>query len=292
MPLASFTERRNKLRALFNRDVITSPASVFDAVSARMAQGLGFEYGLLGGSVASYVVLGAPDIIVLTLTEFVEQCRRITRASDLPLVVDADHGYGNAMNTRRTIEELEAAGVAGLTIEDTVLPRPYGGGPNELIPVDEFRDKLRGAVDARIDPSFMIIGRTAIRSDEETIARARACKDAGCDAIFVNGRGTLDLIEAVYRETGLPLIANRVPGTKEELFARGVRVQYLGHQPYYVMLKALQDAYVTLKNGGTGADLAPLTIAGAERDTAFADREYTRARAEYLRDELTLSAPE
>ena len=292
MPLASFTERRNRLRAIIARDAVTSPASVFDAVSARMAQSVGFEYGLLGGSIASYVVLGAPDIIMLTLTEFVEQCRRICRASDLPLMVDADHGYGNAMNTRRTIEELEAAGVAGLTIEDTVLPRPYGGGPNTLIPVDEFRDKLRAAVDARLDPAFMVIGRTAIRSDEETLERAKACADAGVDGIFVNGRGTLELLQTIYDATGLPMISNRTPGTMEELAARGVRIFYQGHQPYYVALQALYECYESLASGGTMADLAKKAIADGPRQTAFADADYTRERTDFLRDELALSAPE
>jgi carboxyvinyl-carboxyphosphonate phosphorylmutase len=207
-------------------------------------------------------------------------------------VVDADHGYGNAMNTRRTIEELEAAGVAGLTIEDTVLPRPYGGGPNTLTSVEEFRDRLRGAVDARIDPSFVIIGRTAIREDAETLARARACAEAGVDAIFLQGRCSLALVEAVHEATGLPLVANRAEGTNEELYARGVRVKYLGHQPYYVALKALYEAYVTLKNGGSAADLAPRVIQGEARAAAFADEAYTRARSEYLRDEMKLNAPE
>src|SRR5438045_8870222 len=114
MPLASFTERREKLRAILEGNEITSPGSVFDATSARLAKAAGFEYGLMGGSIASHVVLGAPDIVVMTLSEFAEQCRRICRACDLPLIVDSDAGYGNAMSARTTIEELEAAGVSAL----------------------------------------------------------------------------------------------------------------------------------------------------------------------------------
>src|SRR4051812_21825847 len=131
-------QRREKLRALLSGDRCVYPGSVFDPISARIAQDIGFEVGMLGGSVASMVVLGAPDIFILTLTEFADQIRRISRASALPLVVDADHGYGNALNVMRTVQELETAGVAGLTIEDTELPPVFGRPQDEaLISVEE-----------------------------------------------------------------------------------------------------------------------------------------------------------
>src|SRR5205085_9295304 len=98
---------------------------------------LGFEIGMLAGSVASLAVLGAPALVVLTLTEFAEQAYRINRAGNLPLLVDADHGYGNALNAKRTVEELESAGVAALTIEDTMLPTSYGASETTLIPIAE-----------------------------------------------------------------------------------------------------------------------------------------------------------
>ena len=120
------SERRAAFRALLSGDRCLHPASVFDPLSMRAAEDLGYEAAMFAGSIASLAVLGAPDLVVLTLTEFVEQARRICRAGAVPLMVDADHGYGNALNARRTVEELEAAGVAALTIEDTVLPRPYG----------------------------------------------------------------------------------------------------------------------------------------------------------------------
>ncbi len=102
------------------------PGSVHDAISARIAEELGFEVGMFAGSIASFTVLGAPDLIVLTLTEFAAQAYRINRAGKLPLMVDADHGYGNALNVMRTVQELETAGVAALMIEDTLLPRAFG----------------------------------------------------------------------------------------------------------------------------------------------------------------------
>ena len=118
--------RRQQLRAIFNSSQCIRPGSVYDPISARVAEDLGFEAGMFAGSIASLTVLGAPDLIVLTLTEFAAQANRICRAGELPLIVDADHGYGNALNVKRTVEELETAGVACLTIEDTLLPKRFG----------------------------------------------------------------------------------------------------------------------------------------------------------------------
>src|SRR6266545_4164393 len=150
------SERRKQYRRILEGNVCIHPASVFDAMSARMAASLGFEVGMFAGSIASGTVLGAPDLVVLTLTEFAEQIRRITRGSDLPLMVDADHGYGNALNVMRTVEELETSGVAALTIEDTVLPMPFAGQDEGLVSTDEMVGKLRAAVSARQDPALEI----------------------------------------------------------------------------------------------------------------------------------------
>src|SRR5918911_1604772 len=155
----TLTERRTRYRNILAGAACVHPASVFDPVSARLAEAVGFEVGMLAGSIASATVLGAPDLVVLTLTEFAEQIRRIARASSLSLMVDADHGYGNALNVMRTVEELEAAGVSALTIEDTLLPPRYGQKQGEeLISVPEFAGKLKAAVAARQDPSLVIIG--------------------------------------------------------------------------------------------------------------------------------------
>ena len=117
-----WSARRQAFREILTGAHCVHPGSVFDPISARIAEDLGFELGMFAGSVASMTVLGAPDRIVLTLTEFAAQAQRICRAGELPLLVDADHGYGNALNVQRTVEELEMAGVAGLSIEDTELP--------------------------------------------------------------------------------------------------------------------------------------------------------------------------
>src|SRR5215467_4591683 len=156
------TEQRKRLRAVFAGNQCVSPASVYDGLSARVAESVGYKLGMLAGSVASNTTLAAPDLIVLTLTEFADQVRRIMRASDLSLIVDADHGYGNALNVMRTVQELEHAGVSGLTIEDTVLPKPFGhSGSDTLTSIEEGVGKMRAAIAARSDPSLIIIGRTS-----------------------------------------------------------------------------------------------------------------------------------
>src|SRR5437868_5428821 len=173
----AFRERREALRSILSGSRCVRPGSVYDAISIRIAQDLGFEVGMFGGSAASLAVLGDPDIALITLSELAEQMRRMSRAGSLPVLVDADHGYGNAMNVRRTVEELEAAGAAGLTIEDTLLPQAFGQPQTQLISVEEGVGKIRAALEARGDPSLVIMARTgavSISGLEDAITRAKA----------------------------------------------------------------------------------------------------------------------
>ena len=150
-----WSERRSRFRDLLEGDECVYPASVYDPISARIAENLGFQIGMFAGSVASLTVLGAPDLIVLSIKEFSEQAYRICRAGNLALLVDADHGYGNALNVRRTVEELETAGVCALTIEDTDLPLSFGSNLKpELILKEEGIGKLKAALNARQDPKL------------------------------------------------------------------------------------------------------------------------------------------
>src|ERR1700747_894868 len=155
-----WTNRRERFRAVLSGNRCVHPGSVFDPISARIAEELGFEVGMFAGSIASFTVLGAPDVVVLTLTEFAAQAYRICRAGKLPLLVDADHGYGNALNVMRTVEELESAGVAALTIEDTVLPASFGADETRLVSIAEGVGKMRAALGARQDPRLVVVGRT------------------------------------------------------------------------------------------------------------------------------------
>ena len=117
---------RQRLRDLLAGDRCITMGSVYDPMSARIAEDIGYEAALMGGSLASHALLAAPDLILITLTELAEQVARCTRVSGIPIVVDGDHGYGNALNVARAIEELDRAGAAAVTIEDTDLPRPFG----------------------------------------------------------------------------------------------------------------------------------------------------------------------
>src|SRR5215217_643985 len=159
----AFRLRRERLRSILSGPACIRPGSVYDATSIRIAEDIGFELGMFGGSVASLAVLGDPDIALITLTELAEQMRRMSRAAQLPVLVDADHGYGNALNVRRTVQELEAAGAAGLTIEDTLLPQAYSVSEPQLIPVEEGVGKMKAALDGRGDPSLVVMGRTGTR---------------------------------------------------------------------------------------------------------------------------------
>ena len=232
-----WSERRARLRAILAGQRCVHPGSVFDPISARIAEDLGFEVGMFAGSVASMTVLGAPDLIVLTLSEFAEQATRICRAGNLPLLVDADHGYGNALNVTRTVAELESAGVAALSIEDTALPQPFGaGGTTQLISIEEGVGKMAAALEGRQDPGLVIAGRTSaisLRGVEDAIARARAYEAAGVDAIFLVGLRTREQLDAVSQALELPLIlggAGPEVMDLDYLSAKGVRICLQGHQ--------------------------------------------------------------
>src|SRR5437870_942210 len=184
-----WTERRERFRAILAGPRCVHPGSVYDAISARIAEDLGFEVGMFAGSIGSMSVLGAPDLIVLTLSEFAAQAYRICRAGNLALLVDSDHGYGNALNVKRTVEELETAGICPMSIEDTVLPRAYGpSGKPTLIPVEEGIGKMKAALSARQDKNLAIAGRTsalAITGVDDAIKRAKAYEAAGGGAIVL-----------------------------------------------------------------------------------------------------------
>ena len=255
-----WTNRRERFRALLAGDRCLHPGSVFDPISARIAEELGFEIGMFAGSIASFTVLGAPDLIVLTLTEFADQAYRINRAGKLPLLVDADHGYGNALNVMRTVQELETAGVAAMCIEDTLLPRAYGEKKPTLISLDEGVGKMRAALTAREDPSLVIVGRTSaasITGTEDVVRRAKAYADAGVDALFFAGGLTREQLDAIASAVKLPLmLGGGSAPDRDYLASRGVRVALQGHQPFSAAVLAVFNTLKALREGTKPADLA------------------------------------
>lgn len=283
------SQRRERYRQVLTGNECVHPASVFDAMSARMAASLGFEIGMFAGSIASATVLGAPDLVVLTLTEFAEQIRRITRGSDLSLMVDADHGYGNALNVRRTVEELETAGVSALTIEDTALPLSFRGEHDGLISQAEMVGKLRAAIDARQDPTLVIIGRTAVLrfvDPEEAQTRIKAYAATGIDALFLTGTRTWEQLEVVRQATSLPLLMGGAPpemADRKRLGAAGVRIALQGHMPFYAAAKAVYDTLKHLRDGGDPAALNDKVASKELLNIALQQNAYGRWQQDYLK---------
>ena len=285
----NYTERRQRMRKILSGNECVSPASVFDPLSARVAESVGYELGMLAGSVASNTTLGAPDLIVLTLTEFADQIRRIQRASGLTLLVDADHGYGNALNVMRTVEECEHAGVSGMSIEDTALPTRFGNtGGEELTSIEEGAGKMKAALAARRDPALVIAGRTsALRAEgmEGAIARAKAYGAVGVDAIFLVGVEALEQVKAVHDAVKIPIIVGSAPASikREDFAAAGARVLLQGHQPVAAAAKALRDVYEHLFKGGAPAELKSRVASNEEMNALTRNDDYRRWQRDYLR---------
>ena len=251
----AFRSRREKLRSILSGPACIHPGSVYDAISIRIADDLGFPLGMFGGSVASLAVLGDPDITLITLTELAEQMRRMSRASALPVLVDADHGYGNALNVRRTVQELETAGAAGLTIEDTLLPAAYGEAKAQLISLEEGVGKMKAALSGRSDPSLVIMGRTgaaSISSIEDAIRRARAYEAAGVDALFFTGIKSRAELEAIAAATRLPIVLGGAPdelNAIDYLQSQRVRIALQGHAPIAAATQAVYETQRALREG-------------------------------------------
>jgi carboxyvinyl-carboxyphosphonate phosphorylmutase len=284
------TEQRKRFRAILNGSECLSPASVYDALSARVAESVGYKLGILAGSVSSNTTLAAPDLILLTLTDFADQVRRIMRTSDLSLLVDADHGYGNALNVMRTVQELEHAGVSAMSIEDTSLPIRYGQpeGQDELISVGEMVGKLKAAVAARRDPSTVIAGRTAalkVEGTEKTVERVKAYAACGVDCIFIIGVETAAQVQAVREASKLPVIVGpgKTTATRQEFAQAGARVLLQGHQPVAAAVKALRAVYEHLHNGGAAADLKDKIASNKEMDELVFAEDYKKYMRDFLR---------
>jgi len=280
------TQRREQFRAILAGDQCVHPASVFDPISARIAEDLGFELAFMAGSMASATVLGAPDLVVLTLTEFAEQVRRICRAANISLVVDADHGYGNALNVKRTVEELESAGLAALTIEDTVLPQNFGKAKGEeMISLEEGVGKMKAALAGRQDPSLVIIARTvALRTEgvAGTVRRAKAYEQAGVDALWLAGGTTREGVSGVHAEVRLPLLMGGGDLSDDFLRANGVRVAHQGHLPFAGAVKGIYDTLKALRAGAAPTDLGE-AVASAELIGQLTRKaDYDRWTSEYL----------
>lgn len=257
-----WTERRQQFRAVLAGAACLHPASVFDPLSARVAEDLGFEVSVLAGSVASMTVLGAPDHVTISLTELAQQAYRICRAGTVPLLIDADHGFGNALNVRRTVEELETAGVSALTIEDTDLPTPFAHtDKQQMISLEEGVGKMRAALDARQDPNLVIVARTGamgISDQDDAVRRVKAYEKSGVDALFLVNVRRREQLKAIYDAVSLPILMAH-PGNEldlEFMQAHGVRICLQMHLPILAALKTVHDTMKALRDGQDQEQLA------------------------------------
>jgi len=242
--------RRQRLRELINRKNGLVVPGAYDGVSARLVERAGFPVVYMTGYGVSASRHGLPDLGFAGLGEMADHARNMTATISVPLICDADTGYGNALNVRRTVALYEAAGVAGLHLEDQQLPKRCGHLAGKvLVSAEEFVGKIRAAVDARTDPELVIIARTdaiAVNGMDDALRRGEAAVNAGADMLFVEAPTTVAQIEQVARAFDTPLLFNYAPGGRSPLlpFARlrdlGYAVILLPVDTLFVGVRAIQ----------------------------------------------------
>jgi 2-methylisocitrate lyase-like PEP mutase family enzyme len=255
-----------RLRDLLARPGAVMAPGVADPLFARIVAKHGFEAVYMTGAGTSASRLGMPDIGLLTLPEMVENAARIADVADIPVVADADNGFGGPFNVRRAVQDFERAGVAAIHIEDQVLPKRCGHlAGKQLIPAAEMVAKIKAALDARRDENFVIIARTdaiAVEGFGRALERAELYRDAGADVLFVEAPGPSELAE-IPRRLGCPILYNMATSGKTPFLKRS-EIAELGFKliiyPNWIMLAAIQAAegvLETLKREETIASLAP-----------------------------------
>ena len=251
----------NSVRQLLDQHGQLVMPGVYDALSAKIAARSGFEVVFITGYSLSATLLGEPDFGLLTQTEVVNAATRICAVSDTPVIVDADTGYGNAINVIRTVEDLIRAGAAGMFLEDQVWPKRCGHMKGkQVITLEEQLNKLRAAIDARKDRNFFIVARTDSRQAmglDEAITRGVAFKEAGADAVFIEAPQSKEEMKGIASRVPGPLVANMLERGVTPLMGPA-ELKELGFQlivwplaPLYSVAKTLADTYGTLRREGS-----------------------------------------
>jgi 2-methylisocitrate lyase-like PEP mutase family enzyme len=264
---------RARLRELLGGDGLITAPGVFDGISASLVARTGFAAAYLTGAGVAASGFGLPDIGLLSQTEMVERARMVTGVlGDIPLIADADTGYGAPLNVVRTVREYERAGVAALHLEDQAFPKRCGHLPDkELIGVEEYLGKLKAALDTRDDADLVIIARTDARGPlglAAAIERANRYAEVGADVIFVEAPRSLAELERIAREVSAPLLVNLVAGgltpdvPPERLTALGYRIAIHPGAALAAGAGAMLRALAALR--GSGADTAALVPSGPE----------------------------
>ena len=281
---------RDLFRSVVSRPTCTLAANIFDPLSARIAHMLDYEVCVLSGSVGKIANLAVPDGVLSNMSDVVDHCRRITRIADVSLMVDAEDGFGNAVNVVRTVKEMEAAGVSAIEIEDNFVPKRFNVANPGLISQEEQVGKLEAAVAARTDPTTVIVARTAslaLCPLEEALERIAAYAQTGAEALMLTGASSRDQIEAVHQATSLPLCVLSPPADIRNdpafLDDNGVRILMLGNPTFAVAVKAIYDSLKHLKDGATLEDLDNRMATPDLLRSVNRTEEFLRLQDEYLR---------
>lgn len=247
-------------------DIVVLPG-VHDALGARLAESAGFDALTAGGYSATATLLGRPDSSQLSLTEMADMYSRFCDATSLPLLADADTGFGNVTNVARTVRLYEKAGVAGLFIEDQVFPKRCGHMTGKaVVPVGEWLAKIKAALDARTDPDFVVMARTdalAVNGIDDAILRAQLAREAGADLLFVEAPTNIAQMRRICAEVPGPCLANNVETgltpllPAAELQAIGYAAVVFPVAATYAVARALAELFATLKRTGTTAEFLP-----------------------------------
>ena len=282
---------RERFRQVISRDTCTLAANIFDPLSARIAHMLGYEICVLSGSVGKVANLGVPDIVLSNMSDVVDACRRITRIADVSLMVDAEAGFGNAVNAVRTVREMEAAGVSASEIEDNFVPKRFNLQDPGLISKEEQAGKLEAAVAARTDPTTVIVARSAafgLCPLDEAVDRLAAYSQTGAEAVMLTGIQSREQIEAAHGATSLPItILNPPLNTRKDpvfLAANGIRILMLGNPTFAVAVKAIHDSLKHLKEGGAMEDLAESQATPELLRAVNRTDEFIQLQEEYIRE--------
>lgn len=237
---------------------------VYDALGAKLAERVGFPLTFISGYSVAATHLGLPDFGYLTQTEMVAVAKRVCASVTIPIIIDADTGYGNALNVIRTVNELIEAGAAGMFLEDQVWPKRCGHMKGKrVIPAEEHVQKIRAAVDACRDRDFFIVARTDARQVnglDDAIRRCQRYREAGADALFLEAPRSTEELATVARELPPPLVANMLEGgvtpllTKEELESLGFQLVLWPLTALYTSAKAIHEMFGLLKTAGTTRD--------------------------------------
>ncbi len=279
------------LRNLLKQKGIIVAPGAYDAFSAKLVEHVGFKVLYTTGAGISHSLLGQPDVGLVTMTEMVNQVRNIVNAVNLPVISDADTGYGNPMNVMRTVREFERAGVAAIHIEDQETPKKCGLLEGiRLVTKQEMVQKIKAAIEAREDDDFIIIARTdarAVNGLEDAVERGHAYVEAGADVLFVVSPGSMDESMTIARAFDVPLLYNK--GAKEATSLSVQEIEKLGFKivifPGHIHKaagKAMLDTLKVLKQTGNTASIQDRMLSFEERNKLVGLKEYCEVEARFL----------